>query len=136
MPKRKRGSEKPPAGPPAASFPLAGSDVLDVIGSKGVPKREMHDIIHAPDDGIAEQPVGPQQEPSVSFHADPEVGDAGADLAEEFGRNYLQSATPGQDMSELENPSETDPTEVGGPSIIEPPTPMPAPRPRRHRPHA
>src|SRR5258706_98261 len=93
------------------AFCCSGRDFI--IASKGVPKREMHDIIHSPDDGIAEQPVGPQQEPSVSFHADPEVGDAGADLAEEFGRNYLQSATTGQDMSELENPSETDPTEVG-----------------------
>src|SRR5262245_56883369 len=66
MRKRKRASEPKtergaPIEPSPLIFPLVGSDVLDVIGSAGVPKREMHDVIHSPDDGIAEMPLGPQQ---------------------------------------------------------------------------
>jgi hypothetical protein len=97
---------------------------------RGVPKREMHDVIHSPDDGITQVPLGPLQEASVSFHPDPEIGDAGADLAEEFGENYLRSAISGEDMSELENPSEPDPNEFGGPFVIERP---PSSRRRRHK---
>ena len=128
MSKRKRAHgqtapERRPHDPPPVSFPLVGSDVLDVVGSRGVPKREMHDVIHSPDDGIAEVRLGPLQEASVSFHADPEIGDAGADLAQEFGENYLRSATTGEDMSELENPDEPDPNEFGGPFVIERPPP-------------
>ena len=128
-----------PDEPPIASFPLVGSEVLDVIGSAGVPKREMHDVIHSPDDGIVEHHLGPLQEASVSFRPDPEVGDAGADLAEEFGQNYLRSATTGEDMSELENPTEMAAAEVGGPFVIESHRPHPkvkqTKRRRRHRPH-
>jgi hypothetical protein len=38
-------------------------------------------------------------------------------LAEEFGRSYLQSATTGEDMSEIENADDPDPSEVGGPFL-------------------
>jgi hypothetical protein len=144
--KANRGEQGLPAGPrapdepPIASRPLVGSEVLDVIGSGGVPKREMHDVIHSPDDAIAEHHLGPLQEASVSFRPDPEVGDAGADFAEEFGQNFLRSATTGEDMSELENPTEMAPTEIGGPFLIESHRPSPkvkqAKRRRRHRPHA
>jgi hypothetical protein len=122
--------------PPAASFPLVGSDVLDVVGSRGVPKREMHDIIHSPDDEIAEYPLGPMQEASVSFRPDPEIGDAAADLAEELGQSAMRSATTGEDVSELESAPEMAPTEIGGPFLIEKPwrTPKPARRRRRSPP--
>jgi hypothetical protein len=125
-----------PNEPPPASFPFVGSDVLDVIGSKGVPKREMHDVIHSPGDGIAEVHLGPLEGASVSFRPDPEMGDAGADFAEEFGGNYLRSATTGEDVSELENPPELDPAEIGGPFVIEGPPPRPARRRHRRRPQS
>jgi hypothetical protein len=142
--KANRGEQGLPAGPrkrdepSIASFPLVGSEVLDVIGSAGVPKRGMHDVIHSPDDGIAEHHLGPLQEASVSFRPDPEVGDAGADLAEELGQNYLRSVTTGEDMSELENPTEMDPTEIGGPFVIESLRPNPNVKhaKRRRRPPA
>jgi hypothetical protein len=102
---------------PAAGFPLAGSEVLDVTGPRGEQRREMHDIIHAPDDDIVERHLGPHEEASVSFHPEPDIGDAGADLAEELGRTYLEAASSGRDMSELENPDEPDPSEVGGPFL-------------------
>jgi hypothetical protein len=108
---------KVPPEPPGASFPFVGSDVLDVIGSGGAPRREMHDIIHAPDDEIVEHHLGPLEEANVSFRPDPEVGDAGADLAEDFGRSYLQSATADEDMSEVESADDMDPSEVGGPFL-------------------
>ena len=118
--------------PPAATFPLVGSEVLDAIGSRGVSKRAMHDVIHAPDDGIAEYHLGPQQEASVSFRPDPAVGDAAADLAEELGQNSLRSATSGEDMSELEDRTDTDATEFGAPFVIEkPPLKFKAGRRRR-----
>jgi hypothetical protein len=135
MRKHKRHRAKIPDQPPASSYPLGASDVLDVIGSKGVAKREMHDIIHAPDDGVSEQRLGPQEQPSVRFRPDPEVGDAGAEFAEEFGQNYLRAATSGEDLDELEHATEMDPTEVGGPFLIETPRPRHARR-RRHRPTA
>jgi hypothetical protein len=123
--------------PPSAGHPLVGSEVLDVIGSGGVPKRDMHDIIHAPDDEIVEVPLGPGQEAKVEFRPDPKVGDAGADMAEELGRSYLQSATSGEDMSEIENPPTMDVSEVGEPFLDlpegdavkghEPPVPTGAP---------
>jgi hypothetical protein len=109
---------KVPDEPPAAGFPLVGSDVLDVIGSEGAARRDMHDIIHAPDDEIVEHHLGPLEEAKVSFRPDPEVGDAGADFAEDFGRSYLQSATGDVDMSELEGGDELDPSEVGGPFLV------------------
>ena len=96
----------------------------------------MHDVIHSPDDGIAEYHLGPMQEASVSFRPDPGIGDAGADLAEELGENYLRLATSGEDMSELENPVESDPAEIGGPFLIEEPRTRHVRRRRRHRPSA
>jgi hypothetical protein len=132
--KRKRVRE--PTTVPHSGFPLVGSEVLEVVGSGGVPKRDMHDIIHSPDDGIAVVRLGPQQGASVSFRPDPEIGDAGADLAEEFGENYLRSATTGEDMSELENPTEPDPNEFAGPLVLERPPAKPSRRRRRHRPGA
>ena len=95
----------------------------------------MHDVIHAPDDGIAEYHLGPQQEASVSFRPDPEVGDAAADLAEELGQNALRSATSGEDMSELEDQAETDAAEIDGPFVIEKSRPR-SRAARRHRPPA
>jgi len=103
--------------PPAASFPWVGSDVLEISGAEGAARRDMHDVIHAPDDEITEQRLGPQEEASVSFRADPDAGDAGADFAEEFGRSYLQSVTTGEDISEIESASDLDTSELGGPFL-------------------
>jgi hypothetical protein len=108
---------KVPNAPPPGSSPLVGSDVLDVIGSHGVPRRNMHDVIHTSDDEIVERPLGPLEAASVSFRPDPEAGDAGADLAEELGRSYLRSATTGEDISEIENADELDASEIGGPFL-------------------
>ena len=60
---------------------------------------------------------GPLEEASVSFRPDPEAGDAGAGLADELGRSFLESATTGEDMSELESADDLMPSEVGGPFI-------------------
>jgi hypothetical protein len=104
--------ESPSAGPR-----YLGSEVLDVTGAEGVSRRAMHDVIHAPDDEIAEQPLAPGEEADISFRPDREIGDAGAELAEELGRSYLQSATSGEDISEIEAGDEADPVEVGGPFL-------------------
>ena len=79
-----------------ASFPFVGSDVLDISGSGGAPRREMHDIIHSADDEIAEHHLGPLEEASVSFRPDPEAGDAGADLADELGEASSNRPPPGK----------------------------------------
>src|SRR2546423_1226946 len=36
--------------PPAASLPVGGSEVLDVSGAEGRQSRQMHDVIHGPDE--------------------------------------------------------------------------------------
>jgi hypothetical protein len=77
----------------------------------------MHDIIHSSDDEIAEHHLGPLEEASASFRPDPDAGDAGADLADELGRSFLESATTGEDMSELENSEELMASELGEPFL-------------------
>jgi hypothetical protein len=106
-----------PDAPPAASFPMAGSEVLDVTGSEGAPRRDMHDVIRTPDDEAVARPLGPLEEANVSFRPDPAMGDAGADFADELGRSYLRAATTGEDISEIENADEMDPSEIGGPFL-------------------
>ena len=102
-----------------AGFPLVGSEVLEALRADGRIHRAMHDVIHAPDDDIVERHLRPKEEASVSFRPDHQLADAGAELAEDFGREFLMSATSGEDMSELTSNDETDPSEMGGPFIEE-----------------
>jgi hypothetical protein len=124
-----------PRDPSLAYHALVGSEVLEAIGSRGAPRRAMHDIIHAPDDEKVERHLGPEEEAHVSFRADEELGDAGSDFAEEFGRSYLVAATTGEDMSEIEEEAADAELEAGGPFSEVDITPAPKPR-RRHRPTA
>ena len=103
--------------PPAASFPLVGSEVLDVVGSEGAPRRNMHDVIRTSDDEGVARRLGPLEEANVSFRPDPDAADAGADFADELGRSYLRSATTGEDMSEIENADVLEASEIGGPCL-------------------
>ncbi|HMI87650.1 MAG TPA: hypothetical protein VK550_26370 [Polyangiaceae bacterium] len=82
-------------------FPLVGSEVLEAMGSKETVGRAMHDVIYAPDDEKMRTRLGPEQEASVAFHPDHALGDAGADFAEEFGRDFLRAATTGEDIDEI-----------------------------------
>jgi hypothetical protein len=56
-------------------------------------------------------------EARVAFRPDPALGDAGAELAGDFGRDFLIAATSGEDISEIENASTTEPSEVGEPFL-------------------
>jgi hypothetical protein len=98
---------------PPTGHSLVGSEVLEAVGSKGVVRRAMHDVIHSPDDESVAYRVGPEQEPSVAFRPDHQLADAGAEMAEDLGREFLISATTGADMSELEGASSSEPTEIG-----------------------
>jgi hypothetical protein len=113
-------NDRPPSG-----HSLVGSEVLEAVGSKGVVRRAMHDVIHSPDDESVAYRVGPEQEPSVVFRPDHQLADAGAEMAEDLGREFLISATTGADMSEIESASSSEPAEIGvsvreGPSDEEP----------------
>jgi hypothetical protein len=56
------------------------------------------------------------QEASVAFHTDGALGDAGAEFAEDFGRNFLMAATTGEDIGEMQGAS-ADGSELGEPSL-------------------
>ena len=94
--------------------PLAGSEVLEALGSNGTVGRAMHDVLHTPDDENVITRLGPEQEASIAFHPDHGLGDAGAEFAEDFGRDFLMAATSGEDIGEIEQASSTDLSEVGG----------------------
>jgi len=100
-------------------LPLVGSDVLEAVGSKGTVGRAMHGVLYTPDDENVVTRLGPEQEASVSFRPDRALGDAGAEFAEEFGRDFLMAATTGEDISEIGSAAEMDPSEVGGPFLQE-----------------
>jgi hypothetical protein len=58
--------------------------------------------LHAPDDGIVELQLGAGEGATVSFHPDPALGDAGADLADDLGRFFLEGALTGGQGEEFE----------------------------------
>lgn len=106
-----------PLHPSGASHQLA-SETLEEIGTGGVRKRAMHDAVRTSDDEVRERERAPEQPAAIEFRHDPLLGDAAADLAEELGRDMLESATSGVDMSELVPPEESYEEEVGGPYIV------------------
>jgi len=116
-----RVDEVPPSRPRAPNrhrtFPtgaaLAGSEVLEAVGSNGTVGRAMHDVIHTPDDEKVVTRLGPEQEASVEFHADRALGDAGAEFAEDFGRGFLMAATTGEDIGEMASESSSDASLLG-----------------------
>ena len=93
--------------------PLAGSEVLEAVGSNGTVGRAMHDVIHTPDDEKMATRLGPEQEASVKFHADRALGDAGAEFAEDFGRGFLMAATTGEDIDEIASETSADASVLG-----------------------
>jgi len=93
--------------------PLAGSEVLEAVGSNGTVGRAMHDVLHTPDDERVVTRLGPEQEASVAFHADRALGDAGAEFAEDFGRDFLMAATTGEDIGEIESAESADASPLG-----------------------
>ena len=124
-----RKSSPPP--PPAVaeewhagkSHDLVGSDVLDEVGTGGVAKRAMHDVVRTPDDEVVQRHYHHyrnEESATVSFHPDLELGDAAADLADEFGRAFLESATSVEDISGQEEVADDEmlDSEIGGPFII------------------
>jgi hypothetical protein len=100
-------------------FPLVGSEVLEAVDSNGTVGRAMHDVLYTPDDEKMTVRLGPEEGARVAFRPDQALGDAGAEFAEEFGRDFLLAATTGEDFGEIYSSSETDPSEVGGPFLQE-----------------
>lgn len=78
----------------------------------------MHEAVRTADDEVRHRERARAQEASTKFRPDPETGDAAADLASELGRDMLDAATSGVDMSELVPPEESFEEEVGGPFIV------------------
>jgi hypothetical protein len=98
--------------------PLAGSEVLEAIGSNGHVGRAMHDVIHTPDDEKVVHRLGPEQGATIAFRPDHALGDAGAEFAEEFGREFLMAATTGEDIGEIEDKASRDSSD-GSPVLQE-----------------
>jgi hypothetical protein len=78
------------------------------VGSNGHVGRAMHDVLHTPDDEKVVHRLGPEQVASVAFHPDPGLADAGAEFAEEFGRDFLVAATTGEDFGEIYSAASSD----------------------------
>jgi hypothetical protein len=97
-----------------SGFPLVGSEVLEAVGANGVVGRAMHDVIHTPDDERMATRLGPEQGARVAFRPDEGLGDAGAEFAAEFGRDFVMAATTGEDFGEIYNASSTETSEAGG----------------------
>jgi hypothetical protein len=100
-------------------FALVGSEVLEAQGANGAVGRAMHDVIHTPDDEKMATRLGPEQGARVAFRPDHTLGDAGAEFAEEFGRDFLMAATTGEDFGEIYNASASESSETGGPLLQE-----------------
>jgi hypothetical protein len=73
----------------------------------------MHDVIHSPNDGIANMRMAPGQAAAVAFHPDTETGDTGAYLADRLGRFFLEGAVNGEDEDELAQGPEGELSERG-----------------------
>jgi hypothetical protein len=117
---RTDGSSAPPSRKTLLiGLPMVGSEILEAIGSNGTVGRAMHDVIYTPDDEKMNIRLGPEQEAAVAFHPDLALGDAGAEFAEEFGRDFLVAATTGEDIGEIESAAGTESSEVGGPFLQE-----------------
>ena len=97
--------------------PLAGSEILLAVGSRGTVGRAMHDVIHTPDDERVSTRLGPEQVASVAFRSDRALGDAGAEFAEDFGRDFLMAATTGEDIGEIESAAAAEASELGEPFL-------------------
>lgn len=98
-------------------FPLAGSEVLEAVGSNGTVGRAMHDVIHTPDDEKVTTRLGPEQAASVAFRPDQALGDAGAEFAAEFGRDFLMAATTGADFGEIYDAAASETSDSGEPYL-------------------
>jgi hypothetical protein len=96
------------------SGPLVGSEVLEAVGSNGVVGRAMHDVIPTPDDERMATRLGPEQGARVAFRPDEGLGDAGAEFAAEFGRDFVMAATTGEDFGEIYTASTTETSDAGG----------------------
>ena len=79
--------------------------------------RAMHDVLRTPDDENVVTRLGPEQEASVAFHTDRALGDAGAEFAEDFGRDFLMAATTGEDVGEIQSASSADASVLGEPFL-------------------
>ena len=97
----------------------AGSEVLEAVGSNGTVGRAMHDILYAPDDEKVVTRLGPEQEASVAFRPDEALGDAGAEFAAEFGRDFLMAATAGEDFGEFYDDATSEASAMGEPYLQE-----------------
>jgi hypothetical protein len=87
------------------------------VRSHGRAGRAMHDVLRTPDDEKIVTRLGPEQEASVAFDADGARGDAGAEFAEDFGRDFLTAATTGDDIGEIQSLSSGDAPELGEPFL-------------------
>lgn len=61
--------------------------------------------------------LGPEQEASLAFHTDRPLGDAGAEFAEDLGRDFLMAATTGEDIGEIQSVSSPDASGLGEPFL-------------------
>jgi hypothetical protein len=77
-----------------------GDDVGPPLHGKTDPPDAMDDTLPTLDDERRNYHHHPSETGAVDFEFDPLAGDAAADLAGDFGSQFLEGATRGEDLSE------------------------------------
>lgn len=99
---------KPAATPPASDrAPLSpdpttpGDDVGPPLHGKTNPRDVMDAAVPTLDDEHRSYRHHPSENEAIEFEIDPLAGDAAADLAADFGSQFLEGATRGEDLSAI-----------------------------------
>jgi hypothetical protein len=71
------------------------------LSGKVHPSAELSDAVPTLDDEVRDYRHHPNESGSVEFDVNPYSGDAAADLASDFGSEFLEGATRGQDLSDV-----------------------------------
>jgi hypothetical protein len=72
---------------------------LPPLPAKTHPPAEMDDALPTLDDEVRRYHHHPNEAGTTEFEVDPEAADAAADLAGDFGSQFLEGATRGEDLS-------------------------------------
>jgi hypothetical protein len=87
---------------PGASFRRDPTIPRDFVGppldSKTNPREAMDDTLPSLDDERRRHRHHPSESEAIEFEIDPLAGDAAADLAADFGSQFLEGATRGEDL--------------------------------------
>jgi hypothetical protein len=113
-PPARKAAPDEPAGPDQA----ADEFLAPPLHGKTDPPAEMADATPALDDDVRRYHHHPSETGAIEFSVDPDAGDAAADLAGDFGSQFLEGATRCEDLGSCAMEDE-DREEGGGELLLE-----------------